>query len=259
MKLKSLNIYYIIGVIPITALNFILGVKLASNKIWLACIIGIIGIAVISGLIKKFMVMPYSLISYGKLTPLSLNLPIDNSNTLLFTSDIMEKHDFLSRSVEIISPIRQTGKFIVVVNPKLLREYGNEFAKCAIVRELKKFSTASGLKVILRLIIPIEILISLILSVFAFRINLSTYFNDFYINFVLPIIAVVVFGLTLYTWNRYVSRQDMKLDRYLLKYFSSTDVVHYVEIMNELQSVDESENSKKFNQHYAEERLKNIS
>ena len=58
MKLKSLNIYYIIGIIPLTAINFLLGMKLASNKIWLSCIIGILGIAIISGLIKKFMVMP---------------------------------------------------------------------------------------------------------------------------------------------------------------------------------------------------------
>ncbi len=260
MKLKSLNIYYIIGIIPLTAINFLLGMKLASNKIWLSCIIGIFGIAIISGLIKKFMVMPYSITSYGKLNPLSLDLPIDlNGSTMLFTSDIMDKYAFLSRSVEIISPIRQTGKFIVVVNPKLLREYGKEFTKCAVVRELKKFSTASGLKVILRLVIPIEILISLILSVFAFRINLNTYFSGFYINFILPIITVVIFGLILYTWNRFVSKQDMKLDRYLLEYFSSNDVVHYVEVMNELQSVDESENSRKFNQHYAQERLKNIS
>lgn len=260
MKLKSLNIFYIIGIIPITAINFLLGMKLASNKIWLTSIIGIIGIAVISGLIKKFMVMPYSLTSYGTLDPLVLDLPIDcSSNTLLFTSDIMDKYAFLSRTVEIISPLRKTGKFIVVVNPKLLREYGKEFTKCAIVRELKKNSTASGLKVILRLVLPIEILLSLILSVFAFRINLSTYFSGFYINFILPVIAVALFGFVLYTWNRYVSKQDMKLDRYLLEYFSSNDVAHYVEVMNELQSVDESEKSRKFNQHYAEERLKNIS
>jgi hypothetical protein len=60
-------------------------------------------------------------------------------------------------------------------------------------------------------------------------------------------------------WNRFVSKQDIKLDRYLLKYFSSKDVVHFVEVMNELQSANENENSKKFNQHYLKERIKNIS
>lgn len=258
MKLKSLNLYYIIGIIPLTALNFILGMKLASERIWLVCLIGMIGAIVIGGLIKKFMVMPYSVTSYGKLDPISLELPV-NCNVLLFTSDIMDKYAFLGRTVEIISPLRQTGKFIVVVNPKLLREYGKEFTKCAIVRELKRFSSASGLKIILRLAMPIEILIALILSVFTFHINLSTYFSGFYVNFLLPFITVVIFGFTLYRWNRYVSKQDMKLDRFLLEYFPSNDVVHYVRVMNELQSVDESEKSRKFNQHYAEERLKNIS
>ncbi|HBI71789.1 MAG TPA: hypothetical protein DDY59_01195 [Lachnospiraceae bacterium] len=258
MKLKSLNIYYIIGIIPLTVINFILGIKLASNKIWLACIISIIGIAVISGLIKKFMVMPYSVASYGKLIPLSLDLPVE-SNTLLYTSETMDKYDFLSRTVEIISPIRQNGKFIVAVNPKLLRKYGKNFTKCAVVRELKKYSTASGLKVILGLVIPMEVLASIIMSVFAFHLNLSKYFSGFVINFILPFIVVVIFGFTLYTWNRFVSKQDMKLDRYLLEYFSSSDVAHYVKVMNELQSMDEKDNSKKFNQHYSEERLKNIS
>jgi hypothetical protein len=258
MKLKSLNVYYIIGIVPLTIINFILGLKLSSYKIWLSVIIGIIGIAVISGFIKKFMVMPYPVKSYGKLKPLSLDLPVE-SNTLLYTSDIMDKHAFLSRTVEIISPIRQKDKFIVVVNPKLLREYGIEFTKCAIVRELKKYSSKSGLKVILLLIIPMEILASLILSVFAFHLDLSTYVSGFFINFILPFIAVILFSFTLYSWNHFVSKQDLKLDRYLLECFSSNDVVHYVEVMNELQSVNENENSKKFNQHYSKERIKNIS
>lgn len=258
MKLKSLNVYYMIGIIPLTVLNFILGLKLTSNKIWLSCIIGIIGIVVISFIFKKFLIMPYSVTSYGKLDPLFLDLPVE-CNILLYTSDTMEQHAFLGRTVEIISPLRHTGDFIVVVNPKLLREYGKEFTKCAIVRELKKYSTASGLKVILRMVIPIEVIVSLIMSIFAFNLNLSTYFSSFFINFILPFITVLIFCFTLYSWNRFVSKQDIKLDRYLLDYFSSKDVVHYVEVMNELQSVDESENSRKFNQHYSKERLKNIS
>lgn len=258
MKLKSLNKYYIIGIIPLTVINFILGLKLASDKIWLVCIIGIIGITVISGLIKKFMNMPYPVVSYGKLIPLSLDLPVE-SNTLLYTSDIMDKYAFLSRTVEIITPIRQNDKFIVAVNPKLLREYGKDFTKCAVLREIKKHETASGLKVILGLIIPLEVLAFLIMSVFVFHLNLSRYLSSFFINFILPFIVVLIFGFTLYAWNRFVSKQDMKLDRYLLEYFSSNDVAHYVEVMNELQSVDEKENSRKFNQHYSKERLKKIS
>lgn len=258
MKLKSLNVYYIIGIVPITMINFILGLKLASNNIWLSSIIGIIGIAVIIGIIKKFTVMPYPVASYSKLNPLSLDLPVE-CNALLYTSDIMDKHAFLSRTVEIISSIRQTDTFIVVVNPKIVREYGEEFTKCAIVRELKKYSSKSVLKDILLLVIPMEVLVSLILCVFAFQINLSTYFGGFFTNFVLPLIVVIIFAFTLYLWNRSVSRQDIRLDRYLLEYFSSKDVVHYVEVMNELQSANENENSRKFNQHYSKERIKNIS
>lgn len=258
MKLKSWNIYYIIGIVPITMINFILGIKLSSNKIWLSSIIGIIGIAVIIGIIKKFTVMPYPVASYGTLNPLSLNLPME-CNALLYTSDIMDKHDFLNRTVEIISSIRQTDTFIVVVNPKIPREYGEEFTKCAIVRELKKHSSKSVLKDILLLVIPIEVLVSLILSVFAFQIDLSTYFGGFFTNFVLPLIAVIIFAFTLYLWNRSVSKQDIKLDRFLLKYFSSKDVVHFIEVMNELQSMNENENSRKFIQHYSKERIKNIS
>jgi uncharacterized integral membrane protein len=258
MKIKSLNVYYIIGIVPITMINFILGLKLSSNKIWLSSMIGIIGIAVIIGIIKKFTVMPYPVASYGKLNPLSLELPVE-CNALLYTSDIMDKHAFLNRTVEIISSIRQTDTFIVVVNPKLPKEYGEEFTKCAIVRELKKYSSKSVLKDVLLLVIPMEVLLSLILCVFTFQINLSTYFGGFFTNFVLPLMAVIIFAFTLYMWNRFVSKQDIKLDRYLLKYFSSKDVVHFVEVMNELQSANENENSKKFNQHYLKERIKNIS
>jgi hypothetical protein len=234
-----------------------LGMKLSSNKIWLSSMIGIIGIGIIIGIIKKFTVMPYPIASYGKLHPLSLDLPV-KCNALLYTSDIMDQHSFLSRTVEIVTTIHNTDTYTIVVSPKLLREYGAEFTKCAVVREIKKYSSKSALKTFLLLVLPLEVLASLIMCVFIFRINLNTYFNAFTTNFILPFIAVIIFAFTLYLWNRFVSKQDIKLDRYLLTHFSSNVVKNYIEVMNELQSVSENENSKKFNQHYSKERIKKI-
>ena len=159
MKLKSWNVYYIIGLVPIKLINFILGIKLTSNKIWLSSMIGIIGIGVFIGIVKKFTVMPYPIASYGKLQPLSLDLPVE-CNALLFTSDIMDQHSFLSRTVEIITTIRRTDTYTIVVSPKLLREYGEEFTRCAVVREIKKYSSKSALKIFLLLVIPLEVLAS---------------------------------------------------------------------------------------------------
>lgn len=257
MQLKSKNIYYILGLVPLTALDFLLAVKLTSGRWWLSALIGVLGVVTIICIIRKFLWIPHSEASYGTLVPLKLTLPVPYEVDL-FTCEAMADYDFLNRVVEVISPIWPAGRLKVAVNPVILKEKGETFMRTAVCRELRRYEDGSSLKILLGLVAPIETAVLIVLGVWAYQVNLSRYFGSFFLNFILPFLMVILLGVDLYLWNRFVSGEDIKLDRYLTKYFTPEEIVCYIETTEEMQSACEGEKSRKFNEHYMEERIKKL-
>ncbi len=257
MRLKSKNLYYILGLVPLTALDFLLAVKLTAGRWWLSALTAVLGVLAVAYIIRKFLWIPHSEASYGELIPLKLRLPVPYEVDL-FACASMANYDFLNRIVEVISPIRCAGRLKVAVNPVILKEKGETFMRTAICRELKRYEDGSSLKILLGLAVPIEAAIGTVLGVLAFQVDLSRYFGSFFLNFILPFLMVILLGVDLYLWNRFVSGEDIKLDRYLIAYFTTEEVVDYIQTIEKMQSACEGEKSRKFSDHYMEERIKRL-
>ena len=257
MQLKSKNLYYILGLVPLTALDFLLAVKLTAGRWWLSALTGALGVLAVVYIVRKFMWIPRPESGYGKLVPLKLTLPVPYEVDL-FACKSMADYDFLNRIVEVISPIRCEGRMKVAVNPVILKEKGETFMQAAICRELKRYEDGSSLKILLGLVLPIEAAVGIVLGVLAYQVNLSRYFGSFFLNFILPFLLVILLGIDLYLWNRFISGEDIKLDRYLTAYFTPQEVVNYIQTIEAMQTACEGEKSRKFSEHYMEERIKRL-
>ena len=182
MKFKSTNIYYMLGLIPLTVLDFALGMWLARAHLWLVIVLGGICALLVHSIIKKFRCVPHTEKSYGTLKPSSLTLP-GNYDVAVYESEEMGKYDFMVRTAELISPMRFKGqKPKLIINPKMRREYGDTFVQIAAVRELRRYETNGALRLLLRLVMSVEAMAAVALSVFAFQVDLSLYFSNFFLN-----------------------------------------------------------------------------
>ncbi|MEG2843281.1 MAG: hypothetical protein RR900_07325, partial [Ruthenibacterium sp.] len=179
MKLKSTNIYYLLGLIPLTVLDFTLGMVLAKSHLWLVIALGALCVLSVYAIIKKFIWVPHSEKSYGNLKSVEFSLPVDYEVDL-YESEKMACYDFLVRVAELISPLSFHGERPkLVINPNLRAQYGDAFMQIAAVRELRRYEKKGALRTLLRLVMPVELLLALVLSVFAFQVDLTQYFSFF--------------------------------------------------------------------------------
>lgn len=258
MKLKCTNWYYMAGLLPVTLLNICLGMYLVRNIPWLEIAVFLAGAAVCVYIVKKFIAVPYSEKSYGKMQPLFMELPV-SYEVDLYICEEMARYDFLNRVVEVISPVRMKKRRVkVAVNPAILKGYGEGFMKIAILREIRRFEKGVAWKSLVLLVLPLELVFATGLAAFAFQAKIAAYVGYFAVNVVLPFGIVVILAIALFLWNRYISAQDMALDRYLLKFFSAKEVEAYIRSVEEMEQSQETENSRKFSQHYAQERIERL-
>lgn len=113
-------------------------------------------------------------------------------------------------------------------------------------------------KSLLFLAVPLELFLAAVLAIFAFQTEIAAYMGYFAVNVTLPFGMVVFLAVVLFCWNRYISQSDIALDRYLLKYFSVKEVEAYIQKVEEMEQKQETENSRKFSQHYAQERIEKL-
>lgn len=258
MKLKRTNWYYMAGLLPGTMFNICLGMYLVQNILWLKTVILLSGAVVCAGIVKKFCAVPHSEKSYGQMKPFGMELPV-SYEVDLYLCEEMSRYEFLNRMVEVISPVRmKKQRTKIAVNPAILEKYGEGFMKIAVLREIRRFEMGIAWKSLLFLAVPLELFLAAVLAIFAFQTEIAAYMGYFAVNVTLPFGMVVFLAVVLFCWNRYISQSDIALDRYLLKYFSVKEVEAYIQKVEEMEQKQETENSRKFSQHYAQERIEKL-
>ena len=256
MKLKSPNVWFIFGTVPVLVLDFVLGAWFARGMVWLSVVLLLLGLLAAVALVRKFIVMPKPRNRYGTPEPFALELPI-NCNAEFYHCPEMAKYEFLLRTVEVVSPLWNGKKpFQVMINPTLAEKYGQDFEKVAVVRELENFRRKNSLKSLVGLLLPVEVLAAAVPAAVAFGPQLEAVLGSFVLYFAAPFAAVAAFGGCLYLWNRTISIQDKQLDAFLLGYFSKEQVKQYIQVTEKMNAEGGSEKSRVFTEHYRDDRLK---
>lgn len=259
MKVKSINKYYLIGIIPLLLLNMVLGLILTYETKWIFYSILAISLAIIYKIFMKFSCLPKRATEYKDFRPLDLKIPIPYDVELYISSDL-DKYDFLNRVVEIISPLHQQKgeKLRVVISEKFLKTYRKRFMEIAVCREIEKFRTKSTLKIVLALIIPILTVTAIVMYGCIIEINILKHFSLFVGYFLLPFFTVVLILTYLWFWNKYMSREEMRLDRFLMSHFKTSDIEEYIITMEKIEGGEEAPKNKEFNEFYAKKRLEKL-
>jgi hypothetical protein len=68
-----------------------------------------------------------------------------------------------------------------------------------------------------------------------------------------PFVVVALFGLCLFFWNKRISKDDYRLDRYLLAHFSKEEVEEYICISEKM--LEGGKKEKEFSEHYKNDRI----
>ena len=253
MKIKSPNWIYILAIVPMLVVDFCLGIYLARNKLWLVILLAVLGIAMVVAIFRKFTVMPKPMENYGAYREAELELPVQ-ANVQLYWSEEMARFDFLHRIAEVVTPLIPGDQpFKVMMNPAMEKEYGETFMRVAVTRELESLRTRTSLKSMVGLVLPFEVLVACLLTVGNFHLQLEAQLGGFLVNMVAPAVAVVLFGGALVLWNKSISKQDIRLDRYLLAHFPKKEVEEYICITEKM--LEGGEKGKEFSEHYKNDRL----
>lgn len=257
MRWKSTNIWYLAGLgVPLLAAAA-LAVK-AWPTVWVILTVLIALVLSFRLLISKTLALPHPVRAYGELKPLALTLPKDYG-VELYTCEAMAKYDFILRVAELLSPVKFSGKPPkIAVNPSLIKEKGESFMQVAVVREIIRSRGAYQVRSVLRLALPLLLAAVCVLAVFAYDIPVSEYMNPFIFQFALPFLCTALFAGHLFLWNRSLSKQDFKLDAYLLTVFTEDEVRSYIKVMDELERKGEKQKSAAFSDHYLKERLEKL-
>lgn len=258
MKWRSSNVLYLIGIgLPLVVIAG-LGIKIAWPSIWGCAAILITTVLLLKALIGKVRFLPRSLAEYGELTPEELELP-GAPNVEVYSSKTLCQYDFILRIAEFLSPFSFGGSTPkVVLNPKLLQEKGKRFMEIAVMREIERYRKNHQVSSILHLLLPPLLLAIIVLSVFAFKIPVLDYLGPFWLQFVMPFLFTLLFGLHLFIWNKSLSAKDYQLDLYLASLFGVKDVKQFIISVAELERGGEKEHHVPMNQHYTSLRLKQL-
>lgn len=255
IKLKSTNLLYMIGILPLWTVAIVSGMLLVGTG-WVQVLLGIVGAYLFYFVVKKFLFLPRPKAEYSDLVPLAITVP-GKYHVALFTSERMAQYEFLNRSVEVISPFTfaQDAPVQIVVNPQLLKEQGERFVQVSVMREIENYRNKSHLKNILGLLVPLLLLVVFVEWFFLLQIDLSAVLGIGVLTYVGPFAGVVAILLILMGWNKSVSYQDRKVDQILLGYFPRQDVAKQIEQSEAAFSKDAKENQRPIYQHYTQERI----
>ena len=69
MKLKSPNVWFILGTVPVLLLDFALGAWLARGMVWLSVLLLLLGAALAVMMVRKYLVLPKPVKNYGDPEP----------------------------------------------------------------------------------------------------------------------------------------------------------------------------------------------
>lgn len=259
MKWKSTNIFYFIGVGLPLIVAAALSIRLAyPGKIWVIVLVAVVAALILKTVIKKTLWVPNSIDSYGEITLLELELPKEYGVDV-YTSETMCKYDFIFRLAELVSPLAFRGnRPKIMVNPKMLKEEGEDFIKIAVTEQIERYRSKYQLFTTLRLVCPILLIVIAGLSIFVLNINLSVYIPGFLLSYLAPAILLGIFMLHLFLWNRSLSKKDQKIDTILATLFPMEDVKSYIKTVDRLERKGEKDNKAQVSQHYLEQRLKHL-
>lgn len=253
MKIKSANWIYILAIVPLLIVDLGLGIWLARNKLWLVVLLAVLGVAMVVAVFRKFLVMPKPMENYGAYREAELELPVE-ANVKLYWSDEMAKFEFLHRIVEVVTTlIPDKGPIKVMMNPAMEEAYGENFMRMAVTRELESLRTRTNLKSMIGLVLPIEVLAGCLMGVACVHLQLEEMLGGFAVNMVGPFLALALFGVSLFFWNKNISKQDIRLDRYMLAHFSKEEVEEYICITEKM--IEGGGREKEFSEHYKNDRL----
>lgn len=253
MKIKSPNWMYLAAILPLLIVDVCLGMYLARNRLWLVVLLGVLGVAMAAAVVRKFVIMPKPMENYGKYQQAELELPVQ-SNVELYWSDEMAKFDFLYRIVEVVTPLLPKDKnFKVMMNPEMAKTHGETFMRIAVTRELEAIKRHTSFTAMAGLVVPIEALACCLMLAASFHLELEKALGGFVVNMAGPTVAVALFGLCLYFWNKNISRQDLILDRTLLAHFSKEEIEEYICITEKM--LEGGGREKEFSEHYKNDRI----
>lgn len=254
-KLKSTNLYYLFGILPLLLLALGGGVLL-SSRWWVQILLGLSAVTCTVLLLRKTAFLPRPRSEYGDLKPLGLELPL-SYYIQLYTSDRMAEYRFLHRTVEVLSPLwcAADQPAAVAVNPQLLSEEGEQFTRMEVVREIEKYRRKTHVKNVLGLAVPLLALTVLLeLGIWLGREAGGWILGGGFAFFGAPAMAAVVVAV-LYLWNKGVSKRDYLLDNALLEHFTPEEVRQYITRSEELMNREEKASRRAVLNHYAQERI----
>lgn len=253
MKIKSPNWMYLVAILPLLVVDVCLGMYLARNRLWLVALLALLGVAVVVAVVRKFVIMPKPMENYGKYRKADLELPLQ-ANVQLYWSDEMARFDFLHRVAEVVTPLfPKEETFKVMMNPEMVKTHGETFMRIAVTRELEALKRRTSFSSMAGLVVPFEALACCLMLVASFHMELEKALGGFVVNMAGPTIAVALFGLSLYFWNKNISRQDIILDRTLLAHFSKEEIEEYICVMEKM--LEGGGREKEFSEHYKNDRI----
>ena len=258
MKIKSYNWTYLLASLPLIILDASLFMLLCRKHLWAVILIAVVAALIIWRMARTFICMPHSEKAYGKLESYDLNIAME-SDADFYLSEEMGRYEFMGRTVEIISPLSFKGQRPkVAINARMVEKYGKRFAQIAATRELLKNEHGVNAKNFVQFITSLLLPVALLLSYFLFRVQLSGVFSYFILNFALPMIISIGFVGLMFYWNVSISKRDYRIDQMLLRYFKKHEVEDFIRRMNEVEGVNDSEKSRKFNNYFSEDRIKKL-
>ena len=256
--LKSSNWIYMVLILPLLTADGVLAVMLSRNHpLVVALILGVLAFAWVK-IIGKFSHLPYKKRAYSDLEKIDLDIPSEWA-VEVYASPKMAEYDFLTRIVELISPMSFGGKpAAVAVNPEVLKREGKTFMQIAVMREIERYARRIPVKLFALIALPVTLFIGVILFFFNYHQMLTSYFNLAALNLLLPFALMLLFLLSLFFWNSRISRYDTLLDTAMLEYFPKHEVIEYVKRMEMLMEKGDKEKSKVFNEHFLSSRVRKI-
>ena len=255
--LKSSNWIYMAITLPLLTADGIFAMLVARRHPAIQVIIlGILVFAIVK-IIGKFSHMPFKKTAYAELVKTDLDIPLDWSVEIC-TSAKMAEYDFMTRIVEIVSPMKMGQKTVVAINPAVLEKEGKTYMRIAITREVLRYAYRISAKLYALISLPIMLFIGVILFFFSFHQVLTSYFSLAALNLLLPFVLMLLFLLSLFFWNNRVAYYDTLLDKMLLDYFPKQAVIDYIKHTEVMMSKGDKEKSKVFNEHFLSSRVRKI-
>lgn len=254
IRIRSGNVWYLAVLGPLWCAVCGCGMLLATS-VWLRAGIAAAGLAALIWLIAKVRCLPRPAGSYTGLEPLALALPVE-CNVRLCLCPEMARYEFLHRTIELVTPLRQgrDEPFLLAVNPALLRQEGESFVRVAAMREIERSRRQEQLKTVLSLLVPL-LCLGLLAELTALARRAGAAAPTGVWALLEPTLLAAGVVLTLYGWNRGVSRQDLRLDAALKEWFSTEQIVQYIRRSEAMLQEGQKEEQRAVQQHLAQQRI----